>query len=79
MVNIKSKKCLEENCNKQPNFNLPDKIGGLYCNEHKKENMINVTEKRQCKEENCNKRPSFNLPDKIIGIYCSKHKTNDMI
>jgi len=25
------KKCLEENCNKQPNFNLPNEISPIYC------------------------------------------------
>ena len=33
------KRCLEENCNKQPAFNLAGEKLGIYCSEHKKENI----------------------------------------
>ena len=49
MINIKSKKCKEQNCNKQPLFNISNKNTGLYCSEHKKDNMVNVKSK-QCLE-----------------------------
>ena len=71
-------KCLEENCNKQPHFNLPNKKDGIYCKEHSKANMIDVKSKR-CLYENCNKQPNFNLPDKKEGIYCKEHKKENMI
>lgn len=28
------KKCLEETCDKQPSFNLPNEKTGLYCSKH---------------------------------------------
>jgi hypothetical protein len=40
-----SSKCIFENCIKQPSFNLPTEKNGLYCSEHKLENMINVVDK----------------------------------
>jgi Holliday junction resolvase len=78
MVDIKHKKCLEENCNKQPTYNLPDKKIGIYCLKHKKDNMVDIKNKK-CLEENCNKQPIYNLPDKKIGIYCLKHKKDNMV
>jgi hypothetical protein len=35
MVNVVSKKCEHENCNKQPNFNNPNETVGRFCNGHK--------------------------------------------
>ena len=36
------KKCIYENCKKNPCFNLASENKALYCVEHKKENMILV-------------------------------------
>ena len=36
------RKCLEENCETYANFNLPNEQMGIYCKNHKKNNMINV-------------------------------------
>ena len=65
------KKCLEENCNTQPIYNLPDKKSGLYCAKHRKENMVDIKSKH-CIEINCNKQLAFNLQTEKIGIYCSE-------
>ena len=46
MVDVKNKKCLENNCNKQPNYNLQNEKYGIYCKEHKKENMIDIKNKK---------------------------------
>ncbi len=53
--------CIHEKCNKNPYFNAPTETKGLYCSEHKKENMINVKSKR-CIQPNCTKTPAFNIP-----------------
>jgi hypothetical protein len=37
----KHRKCLHDNCNKQPSFGL-EKLKPLYCSEHKLDNMKNV-------------------------------------
>ena len=74
-----TRKCCEYNCDKRPSFNLPTETKGLYCADHKKENMINVIEKRCCIEEGCIKRPSFNLPTETKGLYCVDHKKENMI
>ena len=51
---------------------------GLYCNAHKKQNMVNVLSKK-CAEERCNKNPGFNYPDQSKGLYCVSHKKEGMI
>ena len=47
----------------QPVFNLPEQSKALYCFEHKKENMINITSKN-CQEEKCKKEALFGLINK---------------
>ncbi len=47
------KKCIEEGCIKHPTFNLPTETKAIYCNEHKKENMIDIKHKRCIEEGYC--------------------------
>jgi len=63
---------------KKPNFNLPTEIKALYCKNHKKENMIDVINKRCC-ENNCMTRPNYNLPTETKALYCFEHKKENMI
>ena len=56
MIDVTHKRCAEQNCIKQPTYNLPTKTKGLYCFEHKKTNMINIKNKR-CVEPNCMSSP----------------------
>ena len=79
MINVKSKKCKEENCNKlNPAFNYINNKLGIYCAQHKKDDMIDVINKK-CLEENCNKRPSYNNKNEKTRIYCAEHKKNGMV
>ncbi len=71
MVVVKSKKCIYENCNKQPLFNLINEKKPIYCSNHKLENMIDVKHKRciDCNtdriyhEKLCFNCFSFKFPD----------------
>ena len=72
------RRCIHDNCNKQPTFNLPTETKAIYCSEHKKPGMIDIKSKR-CIHENCNIRPNFNLPDETKAIYCTEHKKPGMI
>ena len=78
MIDVQHKRCIFDGCNKQPNFNLPTETNGIYCFDHKKENMIDIKSKR-CIFDGCNKRPYFNLPTETKGIYCYDHKKENMI
>ena len=78
MIDIKNKRCNEENCNKLPIFNFKEQKNPLYCSKHKKNNMIDMIHK-SCIEENCKTFPSFNFKGLKKGLYCSEHKKKDMI
>jgi hypothetical protein len=78
MIDIVHKKCIEDHCDKIPSFNYETEIKGIYCANHKKDNMINFNND-YCIEEKCNLTANFNYSGKTNGIYCSKHKKDDMI
>ena len=59
-------RCKSEGCNKQPYYNTPEEIKGLYCNNHKKAGMIDVVSKR-CKNNWCD---TFIQNSKYEG-YCA--------
>jgi len=46
MINIKSEKCIFENCEKQPSFNYKNISKAIYCVNHKLEEMIDVRNKK---------------------------------
>ena len=78
MIDVISKKCIFNNCNTRPNYNIPTESKGLYCYKHKEANMINVTTPR-CIYVNCNIYPTYNLPNKTKPLYCNEHKFDNMI
>jgi hypothetical protein len=78
MICIKVKLCIENNCEKQPNFNFKNEKRGIYCSQHKKEDMVDIKHKI-CINENCNNQASFILKDNKIPIYCAQHKKEGML
>ena len=70
--------CYQDGCNKRPTFNEEGQTRPLYCGVHKKENMINVKNKRCC-EDGCNKQPHFNDKGQTRPLYCGVHKKENMI
>jgi hypothetical protein len=62
---------------KNPTFNLPSETKALYCSEHKKENMINITSKN-CQEGKCKNEALFGLINKRPQ-FCFEHKKDNMI
>jgi hypothetical protein len=78
MIDIISKVCIEEGCDKQSTYNFPDHKTKLYCNMHKKEGMINIKSKI-CIEEGCIKQSNYNFPNDKIKLYCNIHKKDGMI
>lgn len=70
--------CKHESCSKRSVFNLPGKIGGLFCATHKLNDMVNVINKT-CLYESCRTRPLYNVAGSKTGIYCNVHKLPGMI
>ncbi len=73
-----TKLCIEMDCNIIPSFNFSNEKGTIYCNKHKKENMINTHNKR-CIEPDCIKQPIYNFSNEKGAIYCNKHKKENMV
>ena len=61
--------CIENGCNTRPNYNFISEPKALYCVVHKKDNMVDVKNKR-CIENGCNKQQSFNFIGKTNPLYC---------
>jgi hypothetical protein len=76
MVNIRCKRCIYNNCIKQPRFNYKGENKGLYCSEHKEENMVNIKDKK-CNFNNCDYRTNYGFCGEE-KIRCSKHKEENM-
>jgi hypothetical protein len=72
------KKCEYGNgCAKQPSFNYPGEIGGMFCGDHRLEGMVNVVNKT-CEFAGCQKRPSLNYPGVRPALRCGNHKLPGM-
>jgi len=63
---------------KRPTFNLSTETKALYCSQHKKENMVDIINKR-CVHENCTKQPHFNFSCEKKAAYCFEHKKLNML
>ncbi len=54
MINIAIKKCIYENCLKQPNYNFNTEKRAIYCAQHKTYGMVDLIHKK-CNQEGCSK------------------------
>jgi hypothetical protein len=62
---------------KRPGFNISTETKGLYCFEHKKENMISIT-KKTCQMQKCKELALFGLINKRAQ-FCLEHRESNMI
>jgi hypothetical protein len=67
--------CKQLHCKVRASFGFKHEKAN-FCKEHKKENMINVVNKK-CLE--CDKRPNFGYKDEKNPIYCVLHKKENMV
>lgn len=69
--------CSIDSCRKEAKYNFKTEDNVKYCNEHKEDNMCDITHKGSlCIVEDCIKRASFGI--ETIS-HCSNHKEEDMI
>ena len=78
MIDIKSKRCIQEGCKIRPAFNNEYETKALYCSSHKLEGMVNVISKT-CIYPDCKIIPVYNIEGKTTALYCSAHKKEEMI
>ena len=77
MIDIKHSKCLVEECNIRPTFNLKG-LKAVFCKLHKTEIMVDVIN-RTCEIENCDKIPRYNLTGLKTAIRCFEHREIEMV
>ena len=73
-----TQKCIYTNCSRYATYNNPGEKKRIYCNEHKKDNMVDVAHKR-CIYSNCKAQPTYNIPGEKKRLYCKEHKLEGMI
>ena len=74
---IESRICEFEDCKLRSNFNFSGEKYGIYCSDHKKENMIDVKSKKCIV---CNKkRPNFNFEEQKNPTHCKNCKLENMV
>jgi hypothetical protein len=69
-------KCKE--CDERSRYNYINIKGAIYCNEHKKENMVDKN-KKICIEEKCINYASYNFKNIKGANYCNEHKKENMV
>jgi DNA gyrase/topoisomerase IV subunit B len=86
MINLVNKRC--KKCNlKQPYFNYKNEKHGLYCNDCKKPDMINVfSEKKKCKKcklfyvkKNTNYLCSYCNPEKTKRVKTKENEVKELL
>ena len=77
MVNVSSKKCIIEGCQKEASFKQQKTKKRTHCSEHKLDGM-DSTKNRRCLEKNCYTRASHNLQGEK-PLYCEVHKLENMV
>ncbi len=85
MVDVRSKKCIYEGCNRQPIYNIPGEKA-KFCGKHKTNEMEKVRYKKCAYNSmvaststiTCTQSPIYNFPGDL-PMFCEEHKTTGMI
>lgn len=78
MINVNNPICLHNNCYKYARCNLPSETKLLYCFEHKKENMVNISKRKCCRFSSCKNISTFGYVNEHVQ-FCHIHKKENMI
>ena len=78
MVDVKSRKCGTESCNKRPSFGVAGAKTAEYCAQHAPDGMVDVYN-RKCRTGSCGKQPSFGVAGTKTAEFCAQHATDGMV
>ena len=70
--------CKENNCKKQPIYNVEGETKGVYCSTHKLDGMVDIKNKK-CNYNGCKTMPIYNFEGEKHRLYCVAHKLEGMI
>ncbi|CAN0198037.1 unnamed protein product [Ascophyllum nodosum] len=77
MVNVSSRKCRTEGCDKFSSFGVAGTKTAEYCAQHASGGMVDVSSTK-CRTEDCGKRPLFGVVGTKTAEYCTKHALDVM-
>ena len=78
MVNVRSKRCLHDSCERQSGFNYKGCKTPAYCKQHAEEGMVSVRSQR-CLQDSCRRGANFNIDNSKIPAYCKQHAAKGMV
>lgn len=71
-MNMKIKRCGQQNCTKKPSFAVDGSSKAHFCSEHKEEGMVDVVYKERL-HSGCSKRPSYGVDGSGKREFCHEH------
>lgn len=82
MVNVRHPRCAHGDCRRQPGFGKAKGLRGVYCKDHKKAGMVNLSRdyvKRKehpkcCTQAGCQRQIALGNRKKTASVYCKEHK-----
>jgi hypothetical protein len=77
MLNLLIRRCGKSGCLVIPSYNYEKMPLGAFCYEHKKENMVCVTNTSLCGM--CSKRASYNFRGQKTVLFCEEHAEPGMV
>lgn len=78
MLDVRNKRCTAPGCTKlSPCFNVEGQTRGIFCADHKLDNMVDVFHAR-CQADGCKARAHFGLPGLAL-TRCTKHALAGML
>ena len=69
MVNVRSPRCLDDSCSKQPSYNFEGCKPAACCKDHAEDDMVNVRGSR-FSHASCKKEPKYNFEGSKPATYC---------
>lgn len=75
------KKCRSQGCSKLSTHNFPNETKAIYCNLHRKDNMVIVKRAQQktCEFQECKRIATHNFPNETRAKYCVDHAKYHMV
>lgn len=70
--------CIHPGCKTQAIYNFEGLSKGIYCSKHKKNEMVDVKNKK-CIHDCCKRQPIYNNDGETNALYCSEHKKDLMV
>ncbi|CAN0592613.1 unnamed protein product [Laminaria digitata] len=75
MVNVRSRRCLHDSCEKLPTFGVIGSKKAVYCKQHAEDGKVDVCNKR-CLHDSCMSWPQWSVLPDGSAFVCARHKSD---